>query len=698
MSDQEGEAFGPWLGRQLRRAGKSQAELAQHLKLTRAAVSAWITGRAEPREEVKRQIAGFLGIDVASLHNRVSDVVTKLPLQWHHRPAHADGGREYGNAAAFAFKADLSVLAREATQNSLDERSDTTKPVRIHYTLHELSGEHLDKFLDALQWNKLRRHYDEAASAEQKVSRSLRAALDDLDRTRSLLLLRVDDYNAAGLTGPEYSDGRFAAVVRRQLDSHKQSGTRAGGSYGLGKVTLWATSRFGLVLMNSTLSIPHEGRTERRVIGRLDLPWRKVDDKAYAGPAWFGEPDTAPSHKEVSRSWWADEDAVRELHLERANSDTGTSFLIVGAHDASGDTESLEDLHEKLVRSLADGFWAAMIGGDRAGALLEARVTTLRNGRVLVPEHQVNPHTHHPALSRALKAYLDNETVAERTAGDQVASVEVPLFVTPRKGEGKAQGKGVKHSAVLLLTRAEGEERTNRVVCMRGNRMTIIDKRPRDLPLGTDAFQAVLLAGHATENEGEDVDLAEQFLRASEPPEHHKWDRTEELTSLYQRGALTRIKEFHDEIDRAVRELVGRREISRRGGPTVLKELLKLDSAGAAGSRRAQGVPTVRSINAQLDDTGAWHVSVDIKLPNAEDPWLLTPVAKFDVRSGGRPAVDWSLLTAAENCDVENGNLIIPPGVRSASFIGVTDPTSHPVRGRFSRLVVDVQKARGGAV
>ncbi|MFJ4104971.1 helix-turn-helix domain-containing protein [Amycolatopsis japonica] len=695
MSAQQAEDFGPWLGRQLRRASKSQAELAQHLDLTRAAVSAWITGRAEPREEVKRRIAEFLGIDVAALHNRTADVVARLPLAWHHRPAHADGGREYGNAAAFAFNADLAVLAREATQNSLDERHDPTKPVRVHYTLHELSGAHLDSFLDALLWDKLRPHYDKAASAEQKVSRSLRAALDDLDRTRSLLLLRVDDYNAAGLTGPEYSDGRFAAVVRRQLDSHKQAGKRAGGSYGLGKVTLWATSRFGLVMMNSTLSVPHEGRTERRVIGRLDLPWRSLDETAYAGPAWFGEPDTTPSHKGVSRSWWADEETVQGLHLERSNTDAGTSFLIVGAHDASGDAESLEEMHEKLVRSLADGFWAAMIGGDRAGALLEARVTTLRNGRVLVPEQQVNPHVHHPALSRALKAYLDNETVTERTAGDQVASVEVPLFVTPLKGESRSQSKGAEHSAVLLLTRAEGEERTNRVVCMRGNRMTIMDRRPRDLPLGTDAFQAVLLAGHATENEGEDVDLAEQFLRASEPPEHHKWDRTEELTSLYQRGALSRIKEFLEEIDKAVRDLVGRREVGHRAGPSVLKELLKLD--GAAGGRRAQGVPTVRSINAQLDDSGAWHVNIDLKLPKAEDPWLLTPVAKFDVRSGGRPAVEWSLLTAADNCEVEHGNLVIPAGTRSASFIGVTDPTSHPVRSDLSRLVVDIQKTRGGA-
>ncbi|MER7520975.1 helix-turn-helix transcriptional regulator [Streptomyces sp. NPDC126499] len=677
-----------------------QVELAQRLGLTRAAVSAWITGRAEPREEIKRAIASVFDIDPASVYNRTADIASALPRQWHHRPAHADGGREYGNAAAFAFDADLSVLAREATQNSLDERLDRTAPVRVRYVLHELSGEHLDAFLTAMRWEDLRPHYEAAAVGGQKVSRSLRAALDDLDEQRSLLLLRVEDYNAAGLTGPEYQDGRYAAVVRRQLDSHKQAGGRAGGSYGLGKATLWATSRLGLVLVNSTLSEPHEGRLERRVVGRLDLPWHELDGEAYAGPAWFGEAEPEPLHKGVSRSWWADENEVSALHLSRQGSAPGTSFLIVGAHDASGDAETLQEMHDKIVRSLADGFWAAMIGGRSAGALMEASVTTLRNGHVLVTEERVDPHAHHPALGRALQAYLDGETVSELTAGDQVALAEVPLVVSPLKGRGRTRDKGREHPAVLLLTAAaDRDERHSRVVCMRGNRMTITEQRPRELPLGTAPFQAVLLAGYATGRVGEDVELAEAFLRASEPPEHDRWDRTEELTSLYERGALSRLKEFRAEIDKAVRGLVGRREAAPTGGPAALRELLKLDGGvGATGAgRRSQGFPVVRSVQARVEESGAWNVTVGLKLPDAEDPWVLTPVAKFDVRSGGRPAVGWALLTASDHCRVDNGNLVVEPGVRAAVFTGVTDPATHPVQGGFARLVVDVQKARGGA-
>ncbi|MFW6695841.1 helix-turn-helix domain-containing protein [Streptomyces sp. MAR4 CNX-425] len=693
-----GNDFGSWLQRQLRLTRVSEADLAERLDLTRAEVSAWVNGRAVPHDEIKRTIAEVLGVDLSAVYEHSSDVAVTPPLTWHHRPAHTDGGREYGNAAAFAFDADLAVLAREATQNSLDEQTDRHRPVRVRYTLHEITGEQLHVFLGALRWHELGKHYDAAASAEQKVSRSLRAALDDLQETGSLLLLRIDDYNAAGLTGPEYSDGRFAAVVRRQLDSHKQAGGRAGGSYGIGKATLWANSRFGLVLMNSTLSKPHEGRTRGRVIGRLDLPWREVDGDAFAGPAWFGEPDSDPEHEGVSRSWWADEETLRRLHLERVADEPGTSFLIVGAHDASGDAESLRDMHEKLVGSLAKDFWAAMIGGERAGPLLDAHVTTLRNGQTVIPEERVDPHTRHPALSRALRSYLDGSTVAELTAAEQVAAAHVPLRVTPLKGRGRTRDKGREHLAVLLLTAADQDaEQPNRVVLMRGNRMSISEHRPRELPLGATPFQGVLLAGYATERDGEDVDLAEAFLRASEPPEHDRWDRTEELTSLYERGALSRLREFRSEIDKAVRELVGRRETTRQGGPAVLRELLKLEGAEPATLRRTQGFPSVRRVEARVLGSGAWHVHVTVRVPEAQDDWQLTPVAKFDVRSGGRPSVRWATLSATENCRVESGKLVIAPHVRSAEFTGVTDPATHPVRSGFARLVVDLVKARGGA-
>ncbi|PJE99173.1 transcriptional regulator [Streptomyces carminius] len=692
-NDERADSFGVWLSRQLRRRGMTQAELAEALGITRAGVSAWITGRAEPREEKKRAIAQVLGTDEATVYLRTSDAPSERPVVWYHRPAHADGGREFGNAAAFAFDADVSVLAREATQNSLDERHLDSEPVRVRYVLHELSGEHLRRFLEALHWDELLPHYETAAAQEQKVGRTLAEGLRELRETDTLLLLRVDDYNASGLTGPEYEDGRFAAVVRRQLDSHKTK-RHASGSYGLGKVTLWATSRLGLVLINSTLSEPHEGRTERRVIGRLDLPWREVDGEAFAGPAWLGEEDSEPEYEGVARSWWADEETTDRLHLTRTGSDPGTSFLVVGAHDAAGDAETVQEMHEKLVRSLAENFWAAMTYGESSAAFLEASVTTLRNGQVLIKEERVDPHAYEPARSRALKAYLDGRTV-DRLAGlDQVALAHVPLTVPPLRGE---KGPVTEHRAVLLVTPADDKDtRPNQLVCMRGSRMTISTRRVPDLPLGTNPFQAVLLAGRATGSVTDDTDLAEAFLRTSEPPEHNDWTKTEELSSRYARGARQRILDFRRDMNVTVRQLVARREEKLQGGPTVLRELLRLDGGGSAG-RRTDGHPTIRNVDGELTSSGAWRVQVEVKLPQRDDPWLMTPVAKFDVRSGGRPTVRWSELVAGENCHVENGHLHFRPGARTASFNGVTDVGSHPVTAGMARLIIDLQKARGEA-
>ncbi|MDI9952872.1 helix-turn-helix transcriptional regulator [Rhodococcus sp. IEGM 1305] len=690
--------YGRWLGANLQQAGMSQAQLAIALGLTRAAVSAWIAGRAEPREELKERIVTILEAELPQADDRSAIAPADRNLQWHHRPAHTDGGREYGNAAAFAFNADLSVLAREATQNSIDERLDHNAPVRVHYTLHELTDEHLESFLSAIQWGDLSPHLESAARAEQKVSRSLRAALNELAERQSLVLLRIDDFNASGLNGPEYENGNFAAVVRRQLDSHKQSVSRAGGSYGLGKATLWATSKYGLVLINSTLSEPHDGHTERRVIGRLDLPWHEVEETAYAGPAWFGTLETDPEREGVSRSWWATEQMVRDLHLDRSKAAPGTSFLIVGAHDASGDAETLQEMHDKLVRSLADAFWAAMVGGKAAAPLLDAHVTTLRNHEIVVSEQRVDPHQHHPALSRALRAYLDDDTVETLTAADQVAHATVPLVVTPRKGKASGRSKGALHDCVLLVTPAADNATTaNRVICIRGNRMTIAEHRPREIPLGTPPFQAVLLAGYATGREGTEVAEAEAFLRASEPPEHDKWDRTEELTSSYEKGALTRLKEFRSSIDKTVRGVVGQRDFERNRGPKVLRELLKLENPRVSRPPIVQGAPSVHHMQGSVDDTGAWSVTVTVKAPESEDPWLLTPIAKFDVRSGGRPTVRWTDLTAVEGCRVDGENLRIEARVRQAIFVGVTDPATHPVKGRFARILVEVPKVRGGA-
>ena len=681
------EEFGPWLGRQLRRKGMTQAELAQRLDVTRAAVSAWVAGRAQPRVENIKKIEQILGLASGSSMTGTDIPDSSANISWHHRLAYADGGRELGNAAAFAFDSDLAVLAREATQNSLDERFERDRPVRVRYVLHEITGERLHRFFEAVRWEDLRPHFEAAADGGQKVGRVLRNGLRELKETGSLVLLRVDDYNASGLTGPEYEDGKFAAVVRRQLDSRK-SGT-AGGSYGLGKATLWAASQFGLVMMHSTLSEPFEGRRERRVIGRLDLPWREVDGRQYAGPAWLGEPD--PQRDGAPRSWWADERTVDELYLTRGSGDPGTSFLIVGVHDPAGEATDLESMHGVLVRSLAENFWACMVSGRDSAPMLEASVEALRDGRTVVAEERVDPHRYEPARARAVRAFLDGETVGRMTDAEGVVSTTVPLTVPPLKEA--ARGEPVVHEAVLLVTPAsDDEERPNRLVCMRGNRMVVVDRSVSDVPLGSPPFQAVLLAGHATGSDSEDAEAAERFLRAAEPPEHTDWKQTDDLTATYARGAASRLREFRRAMLDQVRAAVKPPEVKVDETPPSLRNLLRLDPPPPP---RRPGFPTVKSVTGALDADGAWRLRVEVRLPEREDPWSVRPVLRFAVRSGSALPVACAEIIAESNCEVIEDRLSFAAGARTAAFSCVSDVDSHPVKAEMSVIEVDLAQAKG---
>lgn len=709
-----GEEFGPWLARQLKLAGRTQAELAEELGLTRAAVSAWITGRSTPRPTVMQDIAKALGTDLGTVHTRTTDTQAGLPVTWYHRPGYPDGGRDLGNAAAFAFDADVQVLARETCQNSLDERlTENGRPVRVRYTLHELSGEALDAFREAILWNDLFPHYSAVSEAagNQKVGRIVDAGVRDMYEKGRLVLLRVDDYNASGLVGDDYTDGKFAAVVRRQLESLK-SGPVAGGSYGLGKATLWATSALGLVLINSTLSEPHEGRTERRVIGRLELPWREVDGEPYAGPAWFGRPDPDSPGAGVARSWWADEETVARLHLTRESDEPGTSFLIVGAHDVasledntsdddepvdgegSEDTRDIRKMHRRLVEALGRDFWAAMTGGGGKLPLLEVSVRSLRNGDVIVPEEQVDPSVEQPSRTRALRAHYEGTTVDRLTEAGQVAARSVPLKLPLSGG---AQGTLGTHQAVLLVTDADTDRDTpkNQVHSLRGNRMTVKRAGVPKLPLGVNPFQAVLLVGQAAGESAPFAKEAEEFLRAAEPPEHDRWGQTEELTLRWSPSAYRRINALTTEVNLAVKELVARPKRGTREGGEALRKALTVKTRPKAKAPSGPVIPILEGLDATIGDAGEWQITAEVSIPRGDEIVPMVPIAQLDVRSGGRPKLDWAELVAVEGCEVEDGILRFTPGVRRAKFRGSTDVTSHPVRTVLTRLVLELRAGKG---
>jgi RNA polymerase primary sigma factor len=294
-----------------------------------------------------------------------------------------------------------------------------------------------------------------------------------------------------------------------------------------------------------------------------------------------------------------------------------------------------------------------------------------------------------------LKAFYEGTTVDRLTEAGQVAVRNIPLRL-PLSG-GVSGGTLGTHQAVLLVTDADSDKDRpiNQVHSLRGNRMTVKKATVPNLPLGTNPFQAGLLAGEAA---GESVPFAteaEEFLRAAEPPEHDRWSQTEELTLRWSPSAYRRLNRLTTEVNTAVRELVARPRRTGGEGGEALRKALTVKSRPKAKVPTGPVVPVLDRLQAEIGESGEWQITAEVNIPRGDEIVPMVPVALMDVRSGGRPKLDWALLEGVESCEVDGGTLRFAPGARRATFRGATDVASHPVRTALSRLVLELRAGKG---
>jgi transcriptional regulator with XRE-family HTH domain len=691
-------------------SGLSQSDLAKKLDLSSAAISAWCTGAKKPSLPNLERLAEVLGVSPAYLQfgetdrtidGRLLEALRTLyrdAATWYWRPAPRDLGREFGNAAGYAFETSIPTLTRESGQNISDEKIDTEATVEARYTVIELTGQHLSDFLERLRFDQLRPHL-EAAANHKKAGPAIKRGLAQVDEGR-LLLFRIEDVNASGLTGPEFAPGRFMAVVRNILDSQKGDG--AGGSFGLGKATLWSSSHFGLVLTNSNLSVGEEGRRDGRFMGRIDLPWHEVDGDQWAGPGWFGVPDIEDTESGSPRtvSLWGNEALAQDMYMSRAAGLSGTTFLIVGAYDASGAVHTVEEIADEFARSLADNFWPAMADRpDGSPPRLRAIVRAQRNDHGIF-EKYVNPAEYQAERVAALTRYLNADVTESLDAPGDVVERRITLNVPKRIGD--SPHSATEHEAIVLITQADDngdrrpETQAGSVVFMRGSHMVIQTLRVGALPIGSRPFHAIVLAGEAAGNSPADK-VADRFLRHAEPPAHNKWTGTPDLTANYARGGKASIEAFESEVKKAIRDVIRQPSRDLSDGPDALKELLRMVPPTSAGKR-----PRVRSVrDHSITEDNAWQITdAMIALPARSDGkgWTISPVLRFGTESGAPVPVKWRLIEPIANCTLDSRQrLVIPPGVRTARFSATTDPATHPVGARRATVLVDLRVQNEGA-
>jgi transcriptional regulator with XRE-family HTH domain len=700
------------------RANITQDKLSKKLGVSRPAVGHWLTGKRTPSDSQLRKIAEVLHVTTGwLLRGDASAEVAMLQAPDWSFPPPLPGQRDYGNANIWTVPADIATLVREAGQNSKDAADEASAAIVMQFSLIELHGAEAHAFWEAAGWERLRPHVEAAARTPGKLGRKLAAGLTRVsERPDRAFLLRIDDFGTKGLTGPEAGEGSFAALVRNNLDSFKQS-TSAGGSFGLGKAAHWRCSDISTVFFNTVTA-----ERQARVVARSELTYHELGptpSEHHAGPGWFGVEGNDRFAESVG-----DPELARQLHLERDTlpddlrslvaSENGTSILIAAFQNpASEIPDDPAAIAEEIERELAVNFFPA-IRAKKLVAIVEHRVGDhLRSRKIVDPKQYV------PDFCELYDRFASGATVDSFEREGDIVAVPVSLRLPPCKRD---RGEVIRHGrvethATLVVSLADqelgdgsndgdlGNDATrarlkkalvNTVALVRGPLMVTQFLRKEGILVGARPFYAALLAGEAagavTENR-----YVEQFLRASEPPAHDKWTYTDDLREIYERGARTRLEEFlNRELPGALRKVLRIPARDDADGPEELKKLLHLGGGGPGPDPR-EALALLNNV-VPIFNEGRWTVRADVMVKARNTELRITPQLAINAESGRPLPLAWENLELLRAPGVrQDGESFVTDGsVSRFTFQGVSKAAGLPVDPRRCSARIGLTVSKGG--
>lgn len=696
-------------------AGYTGAKLAKELGISRGLISHWLTGHKECPPKYVQQIANRLKIDrgwlmgaagqlrpgLESTSEKQVDADRLGSAGWAFRGAPSDGGKDFGSANIWTIPADIATLVREVGQNSLDNTSPPGTMVQMRYRIIELSKSSPERsaFLEGLKFSGLRTHIEKASLTKSRLATRLKSGLKRLDAGDRLVLLRIDDYGTTGLYGSEVTQNEhepnpFAALLRNNLDSSKQS-TTAGGSYGLGKAVLWRCSDLSTVLFASRIMPRHASGHGRfcRFMGKAELTWHEDEAGEFAGPGWLGKgerPDSLRlSGEELSALQLSRDDIPHTLDQARI---WGTSILIVGFRDPASE-EVLEGgrILQAIAAAVADNFWPCIMR-ERLRVGLERFI----DGELREEIRELDPIDYVPELCEALVKSDAGELAEQLREESDVVRVAVKHRVPRTKDEATdlLQFPDDVDAQAQLVVRLAGnnmrdKEHLNTVALVRGREMVVRYWSRANIVVGGLPFHAVLLAGTSAGGEQPQV-AAEQFLRLAEPPAHDRWEPNEEIREKYAWGAGTRLRELFEAVTDLLRNAIRPTDAPKDEGPQELKRLLQLNFNAPPAPKPA----TLRNIRWKLVDA-CWEVEAEIHINDRSRAWMLTPRLTIDVESGTRPRLPWRDLQVLETprgaARPESASIVVEPKTRRVKFRAVSEPEVEGIVAAKCRARLDIQ-------
>lgn len=595
--------------------------------------------------------------------------------------------RQGGSAAEYALSPRLDVFVREVVQNSKDQReANGSPPVRVDFQVVRLRGEPLAAFLGALEWSGLAQHLRAAGHGNANV-RFLQRSVEQLERDRELLLLRIDDFGTGGLVGGDLEPDRpFASLCIDELFSVKKA-EGSGGSYGLGKSVLWRFSALSTVLFASYPSEYPLGGHGLRVFGRAQLPWHRIGSESYQGACWYGRTAVADG-KPTALSIWGDSalEVARPLFLDRPR-EPGTSILVVGFSPPAEDVSGGDAIARALVEAASTHFWP-VLGGNESKLQVTSSVLDAETGRIETRYTATGTEPHVQAFVQCLRDFRTNTVVEALETPDQTARVELELPI-PARVDGTPAVNG-RVSLCVRLDSGPPRKHSDHVAEARGFGMVVRYRDLKGLSLSARRFSAVLICGELR-GESEADRAVEQFLRYAEPPEHNGWTSTPRLRDLYKRGYAKALEGLERSVADALKRLVSQPVTGGVSGPDRLSLLFPI---GAKGHETREHGFRVTSRSATLLPDGRWAFAAEVERTRGRGSWTTRLRLRPAMEDGADTSSVVGEVNSAPACPITivkgTAEVQVPEGVRRLTLTGRSNPALHRLEARRIAMRLEV--------
>lgn len=432
-------------------------------------------------------------------------------------------------------QAPYASLVREAIQNSLDVvKRNSSDPVEMRFSIGSIDSKNFPQFfgiskhiqgcIDNFPNNdKAKRIYPPMLEYINKVNRP----------GGKLHFIRVSDYNTQGMPymNLEDNDSPFYAFVRSAGVSSK-SDESAGGSFGFGKAAYFYLSPLRTVLVST--------RTEDDKYffeGVCSLCSHKLDGRTVSNIVYYDNNDGNPTTKFdriPGRFQRKDEDG-KEVG-------SGTDIFIMGVDFANVGSE--DDIYDEMFLATLENFWLAILDnklivrigkGDKERLIDSSNIQSLMEANF--NENDTNRRKRRGAVGKYNpRPYFDAVNLADTT--DKFIHREINLGKNSRLRE--IQTLPLWGSAHYYF--AKNKQATNRIVYMRGLKMTVSISPARN----GEGYYGVIVCPEGESN---------AWLRKMENPAHSVWDYKRLENKRDKKIAKTLLEVIEEEKNNIIREI-----------------------------------------------------------------------------------------------------------------------------------------------